>query len=257
MKSAHGLITQGELFFGNAERKQFNTIQLETMLPESVENPHILLYKLLYEEQCKITEATIQAQEKERIELGRELHENITQILSTTKLYIDMAASDEGMREELLQKGYTNISRAIEEIRNLYKSLIPASLDDIGLREALLDMVENLPEKGQLKVSLKCLNLHTTVISDSIKLMAFRFVQEQLQNILRHSGATKAEIKLSISKKMLNIIVTDDGIGFDSRKMIRGIGLSCISSRARLHKGKAEIISAPDGGCTLNVFIPL
>ena len=257
MNITHRLSTQGQLLFGKADAKQFNNFQMGTMLPESDVNYHVLLYKLLYEEQCKITEATIQAQEKERIELGRELHENISQILSTTKLYIDMAANDEGIRAELLQKGYKNISRAIEEIGNLYKSLIPPSLDDIGLRDAILEMIETIPEKGQMKVSLKCLNLHKTVIPGSIKLMAFRIVQEQLRNIIKHSGATRTEIKLSISKKMLNIIITDDGIGFDTRKKIRGIGLSSISSRARLHKGTVEIISTPDGGCTLNVFIPL
>ena len=90
--------------------------------------------------QREITEATIQAQEKERSELGKELHDNINQILSTTKLYIDMALTETDIREELLQKTYRNISSAIEEIRMLSKSLVPPSLGDIGLKEAITEL---------------------------------------------------------------------------------------------------------------------
>jgi PAS domain S-box-containing protein len=208
-------------------------------------------------QQRKITEATIQAQEVERTELGKELHDNINQILSTTKLYIDMAINDPEIREELLNKSYQNITKAIEEIRNLSKSLVPPSLGDIGLKEALKELISLLPAKGKLNVSLRANGLYRAVIPDTIKLMVFRIVQEQLNNIVKHSRATKAEIKLSISKKMLNIIITDDGVGFDSSKKKRGIGLSNISSRAALHKGQVEIITSPNDGCTLKVIIPL
>jgi PAS domain S-box-containing protein len=209
------------------------------------------------DQQRKITEATIQAQEVERTELGKELHDNINQILSTTKLYIDMALNDPDIREELLLKSYGNISKAIEEIRNLSKSLVPPSLGDIGLKEALKELISLVPAKGRLNVSLRANGLYKAVIPDTIKLMVFRIVQEQLNNIVKHSRATKAEIKLSISKKMLNIIITDDGVGFDTSKKKRGIGLSNISSRAALHKGQVEIITVPNGGCILKVIIPL
>lgn len=208
-------------------------------------------------QQRSITEAAIQAQERERTDLGRELHDNINQILTTTKLYIDMAINDGEIREQLLHKSYANISKAIEEIRSLSRSLVPPSLDDIGLVTAITEMIDQLNETNKLKITLTTSGMTKSFLSAPLKLMVYRIVQEQLNNIIKHARAKKAAVKLSISKKILNIIVTDDGIGFDQKKKVRGIGLSNISSRAALHKGKVEIITAPEGGCTLKVFIPL
>ena len=206
--------------------------------------------------QREITEATIQAQEKERTELGKELHDNINQILSTTKLYIDMALTETDIREELLQKTHKNISSAIEEIRILSKSLVPPSLGDIGLREAVLELIESLNISQRIKLSLKTSGLDSIELPSNIKLMAYRIIQEQVNNIIKHSKASEAEIKLAVSRKMFNITVKDNGIGFDSRKRGKGIGLNNIISRAELHNGKVEVVSSPGNGCTLKVSLP-
>ena len=206
--------------------------------------------------QREITEATIQAQEKERSELGKELHDNINQILSTTKLYIDMALTEKDIREELLQKTYRNISSAIEEIRMLSKSLVPPSLGDIGLKEAVSELIAGLNISQRIKLTLKTSGIHTVDMPDNIKLMAYRIVQEQVNNIIKHSKATEAEIKLAVSRKLFNITVRDNGIGFDAKRKSNGIGLSNITSRAELHNGKVEVVSSPGKGCTLKVSLP-
>lgn len=206
--------------------------------------------------QREITEATIQAQEKERTELGKELHDNINQILSTTKLYIDMALTETDIREELLQKTYRNISSAIEEIRMLSKSLVPPSLGDIGLKEAVSELIESLNISQRIKLTLKTTGIESVNMPDNIKLMAYRIVQEQVNNIIKHSRATTAEIKLAVSRKMFNITVKDNGIGFDAKRKSNGIGLSNITSRAELHNGKVDVVSSPGKGCTLKVSLP-
>jgi len=80
-----------------------------------------------------------------------------------------------------------------------------------------------------------------------------------VNNILKHSRATRAEIRLAVTKdkKMLNISVSDNGVGFDTRKRPRGIGLMNITSRAELHNGDVEIISSPGKGCTVKISIPI
>jgi len=206
--------------------------------------------------QREITEATIQAQEKERSELGKELHDNINQILSTTKLYIDMALTETDIREELLHKTYRNISSAIEEIRMLSKSLVPPSLGDIGLKEAVSELIASLNISQRVKLTLKTVGMDIVIMPDNIKLMAYRIVQEQVNNIIKHSRATDAEIKLAVSKKMFNITVKDNGVGFDAKRKVKGIGLSNITSRAELHNGKVDIVSSPGNGCTLKVSLP-
>ncbi|HUR11941.1 MAG TPA: PAS domain S-box protein [Flavitalea sp.] len=207
--------------------------------------------------QRQITEAAIQAQEKERGEIGRELHDNINQILTTTKLYIDMAINEKDIREELLKKSHANVSTAIEEIRVLSKSLVPPTLGDIGIREALTEMISNLNLAQKLQIKLKTSGFSNVVIDDSIKLMVFRIVQEQLNNIIKHSKATEANIKLAVSKKVLNITIADNGIGFDTKKKMKGIGLGNITSRAELHDGEVLIESSPGNGCILTINIPI
>ena len=91
---------------------------------------------------------------------------------------------------------------------------------------------------------------------NNIKLMAYRIVQEQVNNIIKHSGATIAEVKLAVSKKMFNITVKDNGVGFDAKRKSNGIGLSNITSRAELHNGKVDVVSSPGKGCTLKVSLP-
>ncbi|HJU45468.1 MAG TPA: sensor histidine kinase, partial [Chitinophagaceae bacterium] len=208
--------------------------------------------------QKQITKATIRAQEKERSHIGKELHDNINQILTTTKLYIDMAlVEEENIREMLLTKSLENVSRAIGEIRKLSKSLVPPSLGDIGLRDAIEELISGLNISRNLQIKLKALNLKESGIKEQIKLTAYRVVQEQLNNIIKHSKAGNAEVKLSIVKKVLKVTITDDGIGFDPGKKTKGIGLSNIVNRAEVHHGNVRIVSSPGAGCSLHISIPL
>jgi two-component system, NarL family, sensor histidine kinase UhpB len=215
------------------------------------------LEKQRLDRQRQITEATIRAQEKERTELGRELHDNINQILTTSKIYIEMAREEPEIREEVLEKSYQYVSSAIDEIRSLSKSLVPPSLGDIGLKEAILDLIENLNVAQKIQISLRTYGLKDVYLDNDLKLMAYRIVQEQLNNVLKHSKSKMTEITLSVVRKSLNIIIRDDGIGFDQSKRGRGIGLNNIMSRAELHHGSVQIDSTPGNGCTLKVSIPI
>lgn len=215
------------------------------------------LEKQKLDRQRQITEATIRAQEKERTELGRELHDNINQILTTSKIYIEMAREEPEIREEVLEKSYMYVSSAIEEIRSLSKSLVPPSLGDIGLKEAILEMIQRINETQKVKMSLRTSGLNDVYLNSDLKLMVYRIVQEQLNNVLKHSKADKAEITVTVVRKNLNIIIRDDGVGFDQAIRARGIGLNNIMSRAELHHGSVLIDSSPGNGCTLKVSIPI
>ena len=215
------------------------------------------LEKQRLDRQRQITEATIRAQEKERTELGRELHDNINQILTTSKIYIEMAREEPEIREQVLEKSYQYVSSAIDEIRSLSKSLVPPSLGDIGLKEAIADLIENLNGAQKIQITLKTYGLKDVYLDNDLKLMAYRIIQEQLNNVLKHSKSKLAEITLSVVRKSLNIIIRDDGIGFDQARRGRGIGLNNIMSRAELHHGSVQIDSTPGNGCTLKVSIPI
>ncbi len=94
--------------------------------------------------QRQITEAVIVAQEKERTEIGKELHDNVNQILGASNLYINTAMTDEEMRQELLERSTELISNAINEIRKISKSLITPGLREIGLIESIEDIIDDM-----------------------------------------------------------------------------------------------------------------
>lgn len=216
------------------------------------------LEKQLAEQQLNqqkiITETTILAQEKERNELGRELHDNINQILATVKMYLGMVRDGRNVQEDLLGKSYEYVEEAMAEIRTLSHSLVTPSLGDIGLKEALESLAENanLAEGLHLEV-----NVDGLIAADKNKeLMLYRIAQEQLNNIIKYAKAGKAMIELHKEKDNLVMSVSDNGVGFDTSQKSKGIGLQNIRSRVEFYAGKMSIISAPGNGCTLQVYIP-
>ena len=215
----------------------------------------------LAEQQIKqqklITEVTIQAQEKEKNELGRELHDNINQILATVKIYLGVVKSGQNVPEDLVGKCYEYVNEAMEEIRKLSHSLVTPSLGDISLKEALQQLVENINLLKGLQVQLLVDEKYNEQAKDKNKeLMLYRIVQEQLNNITKYAQPKEAVISLKIDSGNLFLSVADNGVGFDTTQKSKGIGLKNISSRVEFHSGNMNIISAPGQGCTLEVYIP-
>ena len=218
--------------------------------------------KLLNQELNKqkiIAQAVVDAQEKERSLIGKELHDNINQILSTAKLYLEVARTDEKERDSLIDMSTNSISSAINEIRTLSRSLVPSSIGDLGLVESLQDLVESIKLTRKLHVEFFHYNDIDMLISEQQKLMLFRITQEQVNNVMKHSNAQNLVIELLSEDDTINMSISDDGQGFDldQVKHKKGVGLSNITSRAELFNGKVKIDTAPGKGCTLNIYIPI
>jgi two-component system sensor histidine kinase UhpB len=210
----------------------------------------------LYQQRL-ITEVTIQAQEKERNELGRELHDNINQILATVKMFLGIAVENENKKDELINKSIQNVNYAITEIRKLSRSLVAPSLGDIGLIDALTDLVQELNADVSPKAQLITATDKEKVIDKNMELMLYRIAQEQLNNIRKYANAKNAVITLRTEMDNLLFSIADDGIGFNPGQKAKGIGLKNISSRVDFYKGKMNIVSAPGEGCKLEISIPL
>jgi two-component system sensor histidine kinase UhpB len=217
--------------------------------------------------QKQITEAVILAQEKERTEIGKELHDNVNQILGASNLYINSAMTDEEMRQELLERSTELVSNAINEIRKISKSLITPGLREIGLVESIEDIMEDLRVAGggvaggtagaKLTIDLDLFNISEDQIEDRRKLAVFRIVQEQLNNIVKHARATRVLVRLSGEQGHIVLTVMDNGVGFDVSRHRKGVGITNIISRAELFNGKVEIVSGPGEGCVLTVNLPM
>ena len=205
--------------------------------------------------QQQITEVVLGAQERERFELGQELHDNINQILATSKLYLDVAIEEREPRFELLAKSRKNISMAIEEIRKLSHELITPSLNDLGLIQSIKELIRSIQMVGKMKIRLIITGVDEQSLQPEQKINIYRIIQEQLNNILKHAQANSVVLELNMVKEQIRLRVTDDGKGFDTRMRRKGVGLSNIMSRAELYNGRVEIDSAPGKGCRLEVIL--
>jgi PAS domain S-box-containing protein len=205
--------------------------------------------------QQQITEVVLDAQERERFELGQELHDNINQILATSKLYLDVAIEENEPRIELLSKSRKNISIAIEEIRKLSRELIAPTLNDLGLTQSIRELIRSIQMVKKMKIHLHISGMDENSLLPERKITIYRIIQEQLNNILKHAQASTVVIELNKIKDQVYLQVKDDGRGFDPCIPRKGVGLSNIISRAELYNGKAEIDSAPGQGCRLEVIL--
>jgi|GEM_PF-917982 len=216
----------------------------------------ILIQKEL-ERQKAINQATVETQEQERGEIGKELHDNVNQVLTTTKLYLDLALSNAEMRDELIQKSSKNIVNVINEIRQLSRSLMDPSIGDLGLVDSIQDLVGNINLTRKLFVTLNVDDSIDPYLDRNQKLTTFRIIQEALNNAIRHAKATTAIIEIQRKNNWIEMKIKDDGIGFNPDKVKKGAGLKNIQNRVYLIDGTHTIESQPDKGCTININFPI
>jgi signal transduction histidine kinase len=203
--------------------------------------------------QQEITDAVITAQERERSFLGEELHDNINQILATSKLYMDLAIAANNLRKDLMTDSRNFTMTAMEEIRKLSKSLLPPSLGETSLPDALSELVENIRQGSTLHFIKEWECLDESVLNEKLSLVIFRIVQEQLNNIFKHAKAKTVFIGFKKVDGILQLRIKDDGRGFDTSEKRKGIGLKNIVSRADLFNGEVIVNSKPGEGCELVV----
>lgn len=224
-------------------------IKLETALRESQ-----------LQRQRAITEATIKGQENERQQLGIELHDNINQILATSRLYLEHALSKQPVNEEIVEKSKEFITLAIEEIRRLSKKLLPPTLEDFGLLGALCELIDTIVVTDKFEVVKEWDGFDEHVLQKDQKLTVYRILQEQLNNIIKHADAKHVTVSLQLLEegdtRSVELRIKDDGNGFNPTKKRNGVGLRNIISRAELFGGTVVIQSEPNKGCELRVIFP-
>jgi PAS domain S-box-containing protein len=210
------------------------------------------------QKQKQLMQATIDAQEKERKEIGRELHDNISQRITTTRLYLEVAREKaEGEVLSMISQAHKGLLNTVNEIRQLSQSLVPPSLSDIGLTESIEDLCTPIKNMHAYDISFQHHPFDETLLPDNMKLMLFRIIQEQINNIIRHANANAILIILQTFKDRVMLTVGDNGRGFDPASVKKGLGFVNIRNRAGLFEGKVEINTAPEKGCIITVSIPL
>jgi PAS domain S-box-containing protein len=207
----------------------------------------------------RVTSAIIQAQENERYEIGSELHDNVCQILATSLLKLSMLQLEIPARViDSYLESKENILLAIREVRNISHRLAPASFNDSTLEDSVKLLINTYNALDALKITLHFSSaVNEYELSHEIKLNLYRIIQEQLNNIIKHSGATKATIEIMLISDCLMAVVADNGQGFDVTKVKCGIGMANMKRRAELFHGRIEVASTPGHGSSIAVTVPL
>ncbi len=211
------------------------------------------------EEQKKreIIQAIMSAQEEERRDLAYELHDNVNQILTSAKLMLEVSMEKVDAAQPFVKRSLDYLQEAIREIRKLSHKLTPGTLRDISLDAALDELVQNLNGSEKLTIQFRRqVAVEEIKLKPEIQMSFLRIAQEQLSNILNHSGATEATITLIATPVKTALAIRDNGCGFNPDTVKRGLGLNNIYNRVEYYKGRVEIVSSPGAGSSLLVEIP-
>jgi PAS domain S-box-containing protein len=202
---------------------------------------------------CAIVKSIIEAQEKERRHLSVELHDNINQMLTSCKLMLEYAKDNKEASHVLIEKSYQSLHQIINEIRRISHELNPSAIEDIGLVEAIEQIIEKITLACKLNIHFEKRVPHSAVLKEEDKITIYRIIQEQINNIIKHAQAKNVKISLLIKEEKIQLMIQDDGKGFCVAKAKKGLGLKNILHRVEYYNGTCNNISEPGKGCRMEI----
>ena len=217
--------------------------------------------ELQKEKQLLAAEAVLQGQTEERSRLAKDLHDGLGSILSGVKY------SFTNMKENLIitpdaakafERGMGMLDKSIHELRRVAHNMMPEALMKFGLDTALKDFCQSIDLSGAVRLAYSSYNMNETSIPDTRAAAIYRIVQELVNNIIKHAGATTALVQLVRKDDALSIAVEDDGKGFDvaALKDSEGIGYLNLKNRVAWLNGTIDIQTEPGKGTSVNIEIP-
>jgi signal transduction histidine kinase len=216
----------------------------------------------------RLSSKLLTAHEEESKRIGRELHDGLAQTLSAVKIWVENALIQLGQKDSVqaakaLESVVPLTQGAVEEVRRISRNLRPSSLDDLGL---LATISWSCQEFCTLYTGIKMeeqIEIEEDQVPDSLKIVIYRVLQEALNNIAKHSGANLVRISLKATGGMIEMIIHDNGEGFEMEYILsdqrsdRGLGIASMKERAELSGGSFLIESCKGVGTTVRVSWPL
>lgn len=206
--------------------------------------------------QSGLANSKIEIQEQTLKNIAWELHDNVGQLLSVANIQLNilMGSAPEAIRDQL-QETKSVVQESVQEIRSLSKVLNNDVVLKNGLLESLHVELERFKRLGYLNVSLEVLG-DPVPINSANEIIIFRILQEFLSNVIKHARASNLFVYLNYNDKTLDIVVTDDGIGFDTSQKTSSSGMETMKGRAVLLNAEYSIISEIGNGTQLFLKYP-
>ncbi|MCW3088128.1 MAG: hypothetical protein JWQ78_1514 [Sediminibacterium sp.] len=203
----------------------------------------------------QLLQSQLETQEETLNQLGNELHDNIGQLLNSTKLLIGVAQRSLSNPPDTLITADETLAKAIQELRSLSKSLNKEWLEQFNFIENIEAEINRINSARTLHIYLSSPGALPLKADEQIIL--FRIVQEILQNAMKHSAAKNVYIRIKEESEVLTISVTDDGIGFEALEKSHGVGMMNIRHRTHLLGGTVQWRSAPGKGTVVIIQLPV
>ena len=216
---------------------------------------NIRLYGQSEEERLR---QNLMAAERERARWARELHDTVLQGMGARRLLLTSvlkSGDPEGLKSAV-EESLRDVGRDIDELRRLITELRPATLDQLGLVAALEDLVERVRHSAGIELGTD-LRIDAEHLDPELETVVYRLVQESLTNVAKHASASSAEVRIRSGQGRLEVLVADDGRGFDPTREYSGFGLTGMRERAELAGGELRIESKPGAGARVMASLPL
>ena len=218
--------------------------------------------QLMIQQQTKTLEAMVEGQEQERKRIAKELHDHFGSLMATVKVNLTTVAANKEITpesEQQMQHLAKLVDQACIDIRSLSHSMHVGISEAFGLVSALKDLTNSISQSGKIQVSFHSSNC-AEKLDSTIEITAYRVIQELVSNVLKHAKATKLTIQLTCLEDIINIIVEDNGRGFDAdflMKNSQGMGLKSLQERITELHGEFEVDSRPEKGTTVIIDLPI
>ena len=237
------------LFFLNSKRSNElvkQELALKTMEVETMQKERSIL----------ALSSTLEGQETERSRIAQDLHDGLGGLLSAVKAHYGKIQNEIKQLESLqvFDTAEGLLDTACEEVRRISHNLMPPLLRSQGLVPTFKNLINSF-RSNSLQINLDERNMETRLLEKQ-EVFLFRIAQELLSNAVKHSDATKIEVSLYGLEEMIQLIVEDNGKGYDNEEKHSGLGLVSVQSRVDYLQGELDIESGPDLGTTISISIP-
>jgi two-component system, NarL family, sensor kinase len=244
------LLVVSFLIYLNLRRSRMLARQTEKMQQQRIvelEKDHELL----------VVTSLLKGQEEERGRMARDLHDGLGGLLSGVKFSMhhmkdNLIVTSENMA--VFERSLDLIDTSIAELRRIAHNMMPEGLVSYGLDEALKQYCSSINTNGMLRVTYQSVGLSNRM-ADAVEITAYRIIQELVNNVLKHATATECTVQVIRDEGRLNIVVEDNGRGFDMNSLDEKKGAGWVNIHARVDylKGQLELNSEPGKGTQVNI----
>ena len=200
------------------------------------------------------------ALEQERARIAKDLHDRLGSMLSAIKLQFSALegriAEMESHHKDQYRHVFDLLDDAVTEVRRISHDMVRGTLAQFGLERALEDLRSTIEVPGKLKVELSVFGLGDR-LENKLEIALYRMVQEMVSNAMKHARADHLTVQVTRTAGLVNLIVDDNGKGFDPTASREGMGLGNIRARAAEFKGVVNVDSKPGRGTSISIDIPI